>query len=366
MKKLIVLQGLLLQSLSLIGSEYESLENMLANQLEGNFLIGFTHSKFDQSLDILNYADKLSSTKPKEATTDSIYFAYKYKKLRLSYESFESNGIVERITQPKSLETDVNGDSIFLSYQIHDTDENIIELGLFLKEEEQDPVIIDCYAFGDTVIGGSCDEARLRVLDSDIYKTTGDLVYEPVLKTKGNSESEGIYLRISPKSLNLWNFTHTFMYKTSEVNQSFESAILNTTDSFIRGLTINGTNAGQLLDQFKDELPQLTPWEENTFKYSISNLYPFGDRFALSGMYSYINVQRDNYIKNPSKQDFSTNHLLDISLFYKLNKVSLIYLKLSASSNYLLGQNPLAYNRRSNHLFDHPYGQVNAGLVINF
>ena len=138
------------------------------------------------------------------------------------------------------------------------------------------------------------------------------------------------------------------MYKTSEVNQSFESAILNTTDSFIRGLTINGTNAGQLLDQFKDELPQLTPWEENTFKYSISNLFPLGERFALSGMYSYINVQRNNYIKNPLKEDFSTNHLLDIS------------------SNYLLGQNPLAYNRRSNHLFDHPYGQVNAGLVINF
>ena len=180
------------------------------------------------------------------------------------------------------------------------------------------------------------------------------------------AKSLGIYLRISPKSLNLFNFTHTFMYKTSEVNQSFESAILNTTDSFIRGLTINGTNAGQLLDQFKDELPQLTPWEENTFKYSISNLYPLGERFALSGMYSYINVQRNNYIKNPLKEDFSTNHLLDISLFYKLNKVSLIYLKLSASSNYLLGQNPLAYNRRSNHLFDHPYGQVNAGLVINF
>ena len=76
--------------------------------------------------------------------------------------------------------------------------------------------------------------------------------------------------------------------------------------------------------------------------------------------------KENNYIKNPSKQDFSTNHLLDISLFYKLNKISLIYLKLSASSNYLLGQNPLAYNRRSNHLFDHPYGQVNAGLVINF
>ncbi len=77
----------------------------------------------------------------------------------------------------------------------------------------------------------------------------------------GNSESKGLYLRISPKSLSLFNFTHTLKYTTSEVNQSFESAILNTTDSFIRGLTINGSNAGQLLDQFKKELPQVNTLE---------------------------------------------------------------------------------------------------------
>ena len=96
-----------MQSLFLIGSEYESLDNIIANQLEGNFMLGVTHSKFDQSLDILNYADKLTSTKPKKATTDTVYFAYQYEKLKIAYESFESNGIVERITQPKSLETNV-------------------------------------------------------------------------------------------------------------------------------------------------------------------------------------------------------------------------------------------------------------------
>ena len=41
-------------------------------------------------------------------------------------------------------------------------------------------------------------------------------------------------------------------------------------------------------------------------------------------------------------------------------------MKFSASTNYLLGENPLAYNRRSNHLFDHPYGQVSAGIIVNF
>ena len=355
-----------MQSLFINSSELETLDNVFTNHLEKPLIIGYTHGRFDQSLDILNYADKLTSTKPKKATTDTYFLSYRFNKLKVSYESFDSSGIVERLTQPKSLETDVKGESVYLSYQILANDNRTYELGLFTKDEKQDPVTIDCYAFGSTVVGGSCEEARLRLLNSEVYKSTGDLVYEPVLKTIGNSESQGIYLRIIPKSLNLLDFTHTFSYKESDVSQNFESAILNTTDSFIRGLTIDGRNAGQLLDQFKNELPQTTPWQENTFKYTISNLIPIGNKVAISGMYSFIKVKRDQYLNNLNKDDFTKNHLLNLSFFYKVNDYGIFYLKLSASSNYLLGENPLAYNRRSNHLFDHPYGQVNAGIIINF
>lgn len=355
-----------MQSLFVYSSEFETIDNILSSNLEKPLVIGLSQSRFDNSLDILNYADKLTSTKPKEANTDTFFLSYKFKNFKFTYESFNSSGTVVRSTQPKSLETDVEGESFYISYQFLDTDNRSYELGLFSKEENQDPVTIDCYAFGETVVGGSCEEARLRLLDSDIYKSTGDLVYEPVLRTSGDSESEGMYLRIIPKSLNLFNFTHTLSYKTSDVSQTFNSAILNTTDSFIRGLSIDGRNAGNLLDQFKNELPQNTPWKEDTFKYSISNLLPIGRDFAVSGMYSYINVKRKDYLNNPDKKDFSKNHLLDLSLFYKVNDYGMLYLKLSASTNYLLGENPLAYNRRSNHLFDHPYGQLSAGLIINF
>ncbi len=355
-----------MQSLFVYSSEFETIDNILSSNLEKPIVIGLSQSRFDNSLDILNYADKLTSTKPKKANTDTFFLSYKFKDFKFTYESFNSSGTVVRSTQPKSLETNVDGKSFYFSYQLLDTDNRSYEFGLFSKEENQDPVTIDCYAFGNTVVGGSCEEARLRLLDSDIYKSTGDLVYEPVLRTSGDSESEGVYLRIIPKSLNLFNFTHTFSYKTSDVSQTFNSAILNTTDSFIRGLSIDGRNAGNLLDQFKNELPQNTPWKEDTFKYSISNLLPIGQDFAVSGMYSYINVKRKDYLNNPDKKDFSKNHLLDLSLFYKVNDYGMLYLKLSASTNYLLGENPLAYNRRSNHLFDHPYGQLSAGLIINF
>ena len=46
-----------------------------------------------------------------------------------------------------------------------DYDERFIEIGFFKKEEKQEPVTIDCYAFGSVVIGGSCEEAKRGVLD---------------------------------------------------------------------------------------------------------------------------------------------------------------------------------------------------------
>ena len=355
-----------MQPLLFHASEYESIENILANKFDNQFIVGISISRFDQSLDLLNYADKLESTRPKEALTESYYLGYQFDKWKLSFESNKSSGEVERLSQPKSIKTDVNSETLTISYDLLENKNNYLEMGLIFRDEDQDPVTIDCYAFGETVIGGSCNEAELNVLNSQAYRKSGDLIYEPVLITSGNSKSHGIYLRLSSKSLGLLNFNHTLSFKSSEINQDFTSSILNTSDSFIRGLTVDNRNAGKLLDQFKAELPQTTPWKENSFKYSISNLISVSENFAISGMYSFIKVKRRDYLNNPVKNDFTENHLIDLSLFYSLTEYSLLYLKLSASSNYLLGENPLAYNRRSNHLFDHPYGQINAGLIINF
>ena len=166
--------------------------------------------------------------------------------------------------------------------------------------------------------------------------------------------------------MNKIDFIHTLTYKSSVIKQNFESDILNSTDSFMRGLSVDGKNAGNLLDSFKEELPQLTPWKDNTFKYSVGNFYPINKKMAFSSAYTFIKVKRIDFIKNPNKDDFTKNHLIDLSLFYRLQQNTLFFLKISASTNYLLGESPLAYNRKSNHLFDHPYGQVYAGLLFNF
>ena len=54
-----------MQSFFIFPSEFESIDNILSSNLEKPLVIGLAHSRFDNSLDLLNYADKLTSTKPK-------------------------------------------------------------------------------------------------------------------------------------------------------------------------------------------------------------------------------------------------------------------------------------------------------------
>jgi len=359
--------ALLLFSFEIYSSQYSYLDNTLSNNIEEPLLVAYSYGKFDKSLDILNYANKLTSTKPKEAVIDNYFVSYKFKSsLKLGIERNDSSGEVERLTYPKSLKTHVITDAYHVSYTIIESFDRFYDFGIFYSKDKQDPLTIDCYEFGSTIFGGSCDNAELRLLNSEIYKTSGELVYLPVLSTSGESNSYGIILRSSPKVLDSFNLSHTLSIKKSKISQSYESTILETTDSFIRQIRIDGSTAGDLLDSFRDELPQSTPWNETEIRYSLSSLYSFNNKLALSGMYSFVKVNRSNYLSNPSKEDFTQNNIFDITLFYNLHKNLIIYSRISASTNYLLGESPLAYNRKSNHLFDHPYGQVYVGTLIKF
>ena len=136
MKKLFILLGLLLQPLLFHASEYESLENMLTNRLDNPFIVGISHSRFDQSLDILDYAENLESTKPKEALTDTYYLGYQFDNWKFSFESNESSGEVERLSQPKSITTDVSTETLSVSYDVREYKNNSVEIGFILRDED--------------------------------------------------------------------------------------------------------------------------------------------------------------------------------------------------------------------------------------
>lgn len=343
------------------------LNDVLPDSSRGNFEISISQGKFNESLDILNYADKLSGSKPKSAKIEEGSVSYKFDNdVKFTFLQNTSSGRIERNSIPKSLESEATTDFASLSFPIFKGEQSTYNLEIFYKETEQDPVEIDCYQSGSTVIGGACSEADIRLLDADLYKSTGQRNYLPVLSTTGSSEGYGVSLRIKKNINSSLNLYHTFALSEDEVNLSFVSPILETTDSFLRGISINGVKAGTLLDGLKNDLPQKTPWKERSFKYSLNLTYGITERLALSGRASLIKVSRSNYIKNPTKEDFTDNQLLDLGFFYEPSSNLLFYGRLSLSTKYLLGIEPIAYNRKSNHLFDHPFGQLYIGSLIRF
>ena len=56
------------------------------------------------------------------------------------------------------------------------------------------------------------------------------------------------------------------MYYEEEINLLFNSTILNTKDTFLRGIKINGVSAGSRFDQLKNELPQLNTLERKNIQ----------------------------------------------------------------------------------------------------
>ena len=356
-----------LNSAFLSANNISFLNDVLPDSSRGSFEISLVRGEFSESLDVLNYADKFTGSKPKEAIIEEASVSYKFKNdLKLTFSQNNSSGELTRPSIPNFLEAKATTDFTSISFPFIKGDNNTYNFELFYQETQQDPVEIDCYQSGPLVIGGSCAEADIKLLDSEIYKSTGDRVYLPVLKTTGSSEGYGFNLRIKTNTNNRLNIYHTLGFKEEEVSLSFVSPILNTTDTFLRGIRVNGVKAGDLLDGLKNDLPQETPWKERSFKYSLNLTYSLTERIALTGRASLIKVSRSNYIKNPTKKDYTNNLLLDLGFFFEPSNNILFYGKLSLSSNYLLGIESIAYNRKSNHLFDHPYGQLYIGSLIRF
>ena len=347
-------------------SNSEFLDDLLPKSYRGNFEISYAEARFDEGLDILGYMDNLKGSKPKEAKITDYSISYKFVNgFKVTAEKNSSFAEAVRSSIPKSISTDTDSDLFSISYPF-ETQSRIYELGYFTKETSQDPINIDCYEFNSLVIGGSCLEADVKLLNSDLYRSTGERQYLPVLTTEGSSDAKGLILRIKNKNINDLNISHSFTYFEEEISLLFESTILNTQDSFLRGIKINGITTGTRFDQLKNELPQLTPWKEKIFKYSLNTTYSLSPRFALSGKLTLLRVSREDYEENPNKKDYDFNQLLDLGLFFELHKNALLYTRVSLSNHYLLGITPISYNRRTNHLFDHPYGQLHVGTLIKF
>ena len=126
---------LLLSSCLSASSNAEFIQDILPPSFEKPFTISFSYGEFDKSLDVLNYADKLTGSKPNSADISSLFLSYKFNNsLKLTAQMTESSAQVERQTIPKSLTTDSDTSYFSLIYQFFSYSKNIYYMEFYVEE----------------------------------------------------------------------------------------------------------------------------------------------------------------------------------------------------------------------------------------
>ena len=343
--------------------------------------IAAEYTYFDESLDVLDYGAKIESrSKPESA--DTINFSISNRLLDraiLTYQYETTTGRVTRDGEPFELESQVDGhrleSEIFLGSQrcerisIRDgcgagSDGFIISTTLGFGVREQDDLSIDCIEDQGVILGGGCDSADFRLMDGDHFLETGERLYYPALTSLAKEQRAYIGLNFRTVIQDKLQLNQSLRFQRSKIETGTTSRLFDINDPFLLNTVYHGLSLGGVIDELKQELPQTTPWYENAFRYEIAGSMPLTDSLFGSLALSFYKVKRPDYEPNPEREDFDNNIVLNASLWYT-GEFFAVYLRAQASNHYLLGVEPISYNRKTNKFFGHPYGHLSAGIVVS-
>ena len=343
--------------------------------------IAAEYTYFDESLDVLDYGAKIESrSKPESANTINFSISNRlFDRAIISYQYETTTGRVTRDGEPFELESQVNGHrletEIFLGSErcarisIRDgcgagSDGFIISTTLGFGVREQDELAIDCIEDRGIILGGGCDSADFRLMDGDHFLETGERLYYPALTSLAKEQRAYIGLNFRTVIRDKIQLNQSLRFQRSKIETGTTSRLFDIEDPFLLNTVYHGLSLGGVIDELKQELPQTTPWYENAFRYEVAGSMPLTDALFGSLALSFYKVNRPDYEPNPEREDFDNNIVLNASLWYT-REFFAIYLRAQASNHYLLGVEPISYNRKTNKFFGHPYGRLSAGIVVS-
>ena len=368
MRTLMIIAGLCVAA-GLCSAAYadRTISRTLEEGLERQTMLTLETTHFDASFDVLNYRSKLGSgAAPEGASIHTLDLSLPISpRWSISYSYRDSSGEASRTTQPISVTTRIESHLIEAGFDGWSIGSWTGRGFVGLEQGDQDPLSIDCYARAGIILGGSCDEATLRFFDPEVFRETGETVYLPVLTSKAEQRSMMVGASLA-KSAASWRMVHHLHASQARIDVNFNSPLFDITDPFILGASFQGQAVGEIISKLRAELPQTRPWIERALAYEFSAMRPMGSRITGLAKFRAIKIWRDDYDPGLTVDDVTTNAALDLSLWFTLTPSVSTYVRAEAFMHYLAGFEPLAYNRKTARLFEHPYGQLSVGVVIAF
>jgi hypothetical protein len=160
-----------------------------------------------------------------------------------------------------------------------------------------------------------------------------------------NTNDNSFYLRV----LSGFYKRHTYINLFLGAKKTKIKSRLVANDELVEKAKKHGYNIEKNLDR-----------NENMFFGGMSFSREFY-KFILEGSYEYDRFQRDKNLGY-----MNSNHILDLSLGYKVNSRFLLYVGGKAMLHQLNGQIPYLYNQYTQTSYDHKYGYAKLGFVYYF
>mgnify|MGYP001491903149 CR=1 FL=1 len=328
--------------------------------------IGAEYSYFDLGLDFLDYAGSLegrSTPERNEATRLDLHIPLA-ERITLDYQRSNNEGLVTRSAQPFTTITKGLDHQLEATYWLFRSSEYSLFVHAGLKYAKQDPVNIDCYDVeGLLVVGGSCEEADLQLIDREIFYNERRYVYQPAISTDANTLGFKVGATLTNQILGFSSYQY-IGFEQTEINVRTSSGFLDITDEFFRQVEFEGKTVGDMIDEIKFELPQSDPWLEQSAIVEAGVEIPLNGFSSITTSLTHHFVSRDGYAPGPQNKDYDNNTILNLAVWFRPNDIMSLYLRGEASTNNVLGIEPIAYNRKTSKYFKHPFGQLSLGFTI--
>lgn len=308
---------------------------------------------FNKAFDLLDYHKKASSTSTLEHATNLLagLNAQVSEPLTLRYRYKYSDSAIDRVNEPFRIEGDSDGHDLRIQTRLLDAERLSLSLEAGLRVHEATPNTTDQYRSGSTLFFTD---------GSGVTPSAGDwsVSSDYLLKMTAKDEAVLLGMQGSYQHQEDLRINSGFEVREVEIEARSYSSLFETTDPVV-------VNDSRLI-ALKAELPQQTPWEETHWLLHGSVDWRFAPEYSTTWGVTHYKINRRGYEPRSGREDYSRNTQLDGYLFWYPKKNLSLYAHGRAYTNYLLGDQPLAYSRRVSHLYKHPYGYLSAGLVYRF
>lgn len=284
---------------------------------------------FDSTFDVLNYAGKLG--------TSSGINSFRVISLGLRY------GITERINlmiagqisdldayrsvDPKQIQSRYWGEEVRLQYAFYDSFPLRLAVEAGWRGHQSNKESFNRYQSGNTILSNPNEPVVTFESRDSAWLGAVRLLYEPWSWLHLGLGAE--YRRVNVRA-------------TALVNHPWAESLI------------------------RDELPQLSPWKERHVLLQLNLGWQPWDFLEFAADLTHYSIRRSGYEPNPAKLDYTSALQLDGYLFWHVARAISLYGHGRANSRFVLGDLPLAYNRRVNHRFANPFGMLSIGAVVRF